>query len=510
MNPGPTTLPTPPLLEMRAITKDFSGVKVLKDVHFAVYPAEIVCLLGENGAGKSTLMKILAGVHTQYTGQILLDGQPVRFGSTRDAAAHGIGIVFQEFNLCPNLSAAENLFLGNERRTRLGFLDYPLMRRQAREAFARLGTPINPATLVKDLTVAPQQLIEVAKALGGGEGGGHNTRLLIMDEPTAPLAGAEIEHMFKLMKDLQSRGVSIVFISHKLNEVLRITDRVVCLKDGENSGEIRTADATEDKLVSMMVGRELDHLYSRRKGAPSADTVLEVRDLSGPPRIKNVSFQIRRGEILGLAGLQGAGRTEVARLIIGAEKKTAGTLLLNGRPIDIRHPADAVQNQIGYVSEDRKRFGLITAMNVRENTTMTIHTKVLNALRLISAARENEVTDRYVQMLKTKISTREQPLHSLSGGNQQKVVLAKWLAIQPQVLILDEPTRGIDVGAKAEVHHIIADLADQGVAILMISSELPEVLHVADRILVMHEGRLTGEFSRATATEEAIMKAAVS
>ena len=495
-----------PLLEMRHITKDFSGVKVLKSVNFSVYPAEIVCLLGENGAGKSTLMKILAGVHTEYAGEILLQGQPVCFRSTHEAAAHGIGMVFQEFNLCPNLSVAENLFLGNELRTRLRMVDHSAMLSRAREAFARLGVSINPATLVKDLTVAPQQMIEIAKALA------HNTRLLIMDEPTAPLAGAEIEHLFRLMKELQARGVSIIFISHKLNEVLRITDRVVCLKDGENSGEIATRDATEDKLVSMMVGRELDHLYSRRSGKPSQDVVLEVRGLSGvtgPPRVKDVSFGIRRGEIVGLAGLQGAGRTEVARLIIGADRKAAGEILLNGRRVDIRHPVDAVRHHIGYVSEDRKRLGLIADMSVRENTTMTIHDRIRNAFRLISAAKENAVTDRYVQRLKTRITSREQSLKNLSGGNQQKVVLAKWLAIQPAVLLLDEPTRGIDVGAKAEVHRIIADLADQGVAILLISSELQEVMHVSDRILVMHEGRLTGEFSRGQATEEALMKAAV-
>ena len=493
-----------PLLEMRRIAKSFSGVPVLRGVDFTVNQGEIVCLLGENGAGKSTLMKILAGVHTEYEGQIFLDGTPVRFRSTEDAAEHGVGIVFQEFNLCPNLSAMENLFLGNEVRNRLGLINYPEMYRRAQKAFSELGVVIDPAALVKKLTVAPQQMIEIAKALA------HQTRLLIMDEPTAPLAGAEIDRLFKLMKELQARGVAIVFISHKLNEVLYITNRVVCLKDGEKSGEILTKDANEDKLVSMMVGRELDRMYSRRKGKPQSGTVLEVRNLSGPPRIRDVSFAIRRGEIVGLAGLQGAGRTEVARLIIGAEKKTAGRLILNGSPVNIRHPVDAVRNHIGYVSEDRKRLGLVVNMTVRENTTMTIHNRVRNAFGLISAARENEVTDRYVQMFKTKISSREQALKNLSGGNQQKVVLAKWLAINPQVLILDEPTRGIDVGAKAEVHKIIADLADQGVAILMISSELPEVLHVSDRILVMHEGRLTGEFTREQANEEVIMKAAVS
>lgn len=501
---SPSVAPAGPLLEMRDISKSFSGVSVLRHVHFSLNHGEIVCLLGENGAGKSTLMKILAGVHTEYDGQIFLDGKPVKFHSTHDAANHGIGIVFQEFNLCPNLSAAENLFLGNEITNKLGFIDYPEMRRRAHQSFQSLGVFINPDTIVRSLTVAPQQMIEIAKALA------HNTRILIMDEPTAPLAGAEIEHLFKLMKELKARGVSIIFISHKLNEVLRMTDRVICLKDGENSGEVLTKNTTEDGLVSMMVGRELDKMYSRRKGKPAADVVLEVKNLSGPPRIRDVSFHIKRGEIVGLAGLQGAGRTETARLIIGAEKKTAGNVLLNGQHLNIRHPVDAVANHIGYVSEDRKKLGLIVNMTVRENSTMTIHKKILNALGLISRPKENAVTDRYVQMLKTKIASREQLLKNLSGGNQQKVVLAKWLAINPKVLILDEPTRGIDVGAKAEVHKIIAELADQGVAILMISSELPEVLHVSDRILVMHEGRLTGEFTREQATEEALMKAAVS
>lgn len=491
------------LLEMRCISKAFSGVPVLKGVRFTVRRGEIVCLLGENGAGKSTLMKILAGVHTQYEGEILWEGKPVRFRSTHEAAAQGIGIVFQEFNLCPNLSAMENLFLGNEVRSGLGLVDYGAMRKRAVEAFERLGMRIAPDTLVKDLTVAPQQMIEIAKALA------HDTRLLIMDEPTAPLAGAEIEHLFGLMRALKARGVAIVFISHKLNEVLRVTDRVICLKDGENSGEVATREANEDALVSMMVGRELDRLYSRRKGAPGAEIVLDVRHLSGPPRIRDASFQIRRGEIVGLAGLQGAGRTELARLIIGAEKKTHGEIWLNGQRVDIRHPMDAVRQRIGYVSEDRKRLGLVANMSVRENNTMTIHRAILNRLKLISRPKENAVTDRYVGMLRTKITSREQAVKNLSGGNQQKVVLAKWLAIGPQVLILDEPTRGIDVGAKAEVHKIIADLADEGVAILMISSELPEILHVADRILVMREGRLTADLGRAEANEEAVMRAAV-
>jgi inositol transport system ATP-binding protein len=492
------------LLEMRGISKSFPGVRALKGVNFSVRKGEIVCLLGENGAGKSTLMKILTGVHQPDSGTIAFEGQQVQFKTTREAFALGISIVFQEFNLCPNLSAMENLFLGHEPTNRWGLLSGRRMRQNAEAAFHNLRTPIDPDALVKDLGVAQQQMIEVAKALS------HHTKVLIMDEPTSALAGKEIRNLFDIMRELKGRGISIVFISHKLGEVLEITDRVVCLKDGENSGEVQTAATSEDGLVSMMVGRELDRLYTRRKGKPGSEVVLEVRELCGPPMIDNVSFQLRRGEIVGLAGLIGAGRTEVARLLMGAEKKTSGEILLDGKPVSIDHPSDAVAHGIGYASEDRKRLGLVLPMTVRENTTMAVHDRVVTPFHLISSKKENAITDSYIAKLQIKLSSREQVTRNLSGGNQQKVVLAKWLAIKPRVLILDEPTRGIDVGAKAEVHKIIAELADEGVAILMISSELPEVLHVADRVLVMHEGRLTADLPRDQATEEAGMKSAIS
>jgi len=492
------------MLEMRGISKSFSGVQVLKNVDLQLRKGEIVCLLGENGAGKSTLMKVLTGVHAEFEGTILLDGNPVRFKNTKEAFAQGISIVFQEFNLCPNLPAMENLFLGHEVRGRSGLLSYSKMREKARAAFAALRVEIDPAAIVRELGVAQQQMIEVAKALS------HDTRILIMDEPTSALTGEETRNLFVIMRELKERGIAIVFISHKLDEVLTITDRVVCMKDGENSGEIATRDATEDKLVAMMVGRKLDRLYGQRHGQRSDDIVLEVRDLSGPPRIRNVSFKLRKGEILGLAGLLGAGRTELALLLMGARKKTSGTLLLNGRETAIHHPSGAVAHRMGYASEDRKRFGLVLPMTVRENITMAIHPAILNRLGLISAAKENTVTNRYIEMLHIKVSGREQITRNLSGGNQQKVVIAKWLAIQPLVLILDEPTRGIDVGAKAEVHKIIADLADKGVAVIVISSELPEVMRLADRILVMREGRVAADLLRGEATEQSIMKAAVS
>jgi ABC-type sugar transport system ATPase subunit len=491
------------LLEARNIVKSFPGVQALKGVSLEIREGEILCLLGENGAGKSTLMKILAGVQPPDSGTITLERKEIRFRNTRDASEHGINIVFQEFNLCPNLTAVENLFLGNEISGFGGLLSHSEMRRKAAESFARFRMSIPVDALVKDLGVAQQQMIEVAKALS------HRTRILIMDEPTSALAEREIANLFAIMKELKGQGISIVFISHKLKEVLSITDRVVCLKDGANSGEIETCEATEDRLVSMMVGRELDHLYWQRKSNASSKTILEVRELSGPPRTHNVSFKIRAGEIVGLAGLIGAGRTELARLLMGAERKTNGIVLLEGQPVEINHPAQAVALGIGYASEDRKRLGLVLPMTVRENMTMSVHGRVKNRLGLLSAAREKEVTHRYIDRLRIKVSNQEQVVRNLSGGNQQKVVLGKWLAIRPKVLILDEPTRGIDVGAKAEVHKIIAELADEGVAILMISSELPEIIHVSDRILVLHEGRLTADLSREEATEERIMKAAV-
>jgi ABC-type sugar transport system ATPase subunit len=493
-----------PLLEMRAISKSFPGVQALTRVNLSVRVGEIVCLLGENGAGKSTLMKILTGVLPDFVGTIVFEGREVRFATTREAFESGVSIVFQEFNLCPNLSAMENLFLGHEVKGRWGLVSYREMRRRTEAAFRALRTVIDPDALVVNLGVAQQQMIEVAKALS------HRTRLLVMDEPTSALADNEIQNLFAIMRDLKASGISIVFISHKLKEVLEISDRVLCLKDGENSGEIETRVATEDRLVSMMVGREIDRLYSQRRASAASEIALEVRGLSGPPSIKNVSFHVRKGEIVGLAGLIGAGRTELARLLIGAERKTAGTILLEGTPVSIRHPSEAIANGIAYASEDRKSLGLVLPMTVRENTTMSIHPFIKNRLGLISAKTETDVTDTYIRKLQIKVSSREQVVQNLSGGNQQKVVLAKCLATRPKVLILDEPTRGIDVGAKAEVHHIIAELADEGVAILIISSELPELLHVCDRLLVMHEGRLTADLPRAEADEEKVMKAAVS
>ena len=491
------------LVEMKGICKEFPGVKALSSVDFSMGKGEIVCLLGENGAGKSTLMKILTGVYRQDAGEIYYEGKSLELHTTRDAYEQGINIIFQEFNLCPNLSAMENVFLGNENRTGQGFLSYGETRRKAEAFFSRLKIDIRPEDIVGNLGVAQQQMIEIAKALA------YDTKVLIMDEPTSALAEKEIENLFDIMRDLKSQGISIVFISHKLEEVLEITDRVVILRDGENAGDIKTGEADEQKLVSMMVGRELSNFYTERKNKPSDEVLFEAEGICGPPHIRNASFKINKGEILGLAGLVGAGRTELAKLIIGAEKKTAGRTLLNGSEIVIRSPKDSVAARIAYLPEDRKNLGLVLPMTVRENTTMSIHDRISSLLKVISGTQERQITDRYIRSMKTKVSSREQVVETLSGGNQQKVVIAKSLALEPELLILDEPTRGIDVGAKAEVHRIISDLADGGMAVIVISSELNEVFHLADRIVVMHEGEITADLNKAEADQEMVMHAAI-
>jgi ABC-type sugar transport system ATPase subunit len=491
------------LVEMRGITKRFPGVRALHKVDFCVKHGEILSLLGENGAGKSTLMKILTGVYRPDEGTILLEGQPQEFASTRDAYERGINIVFQEFNLCPNLSAMENVFLGNEHRGPRGLFSYRKTKTKAEEIFSRLKIGIDPCAPVERLGVAQQQMIEIAKALA------YDTKVLIMDEPTSALADKEIENLFQIMRQLKGRGIAIVFISHKLEEVLAIADRIAVLRDGQNSGDIAAAAADKGALVTMMVGRELDHLYAKRKNPPGAEVAVEVRSLSGPPNIRDVSFRVRKGEIVGLAGLVGAGRTELAKLIVGAVRRHGGEIAVFGKTVDIKQPADAVAAHIAYLPEDRKNLALVLGMTTRENITMGIHSRITGFLNFISARKEKAVADTYIRALNVKVSSREQRVDTLSGGNQQKVVIAKSLAIEPWFLILDEPTRGIDVGAKAEVHAIIADLADRGMAVLVISSELPEVLHLADRILVMHEGTIAADIERKDADQAKILRAAI-
>lgn len=496
---------TPLLVEMKGICKQFPGVRALDNVNFSLRPGEILGLIGENGAGKSTLMKVLTGVYPCDAGEIVYNGEKVAFKNPREAYQRGISIIFQEFNLCPNLSAMENIFLGKELvspQTRL--IDYKTMRQKAEQSFRRLKIEIDPDAPVRTLGVAQQQMVEISKALS------KDTRLLIMDEPTSSLALSEIENLFEIVRELKSQGISVVFISHKLDEMLAITDRIMVLRDGANAGEVATTDTTKDQIIAMMVGRELTHFFTERRSAPGNEVVFEVQHLFGPPNAKDVSFQVHRGEIVGLAGLVGAGRTELAKLLIGAEKKTEGRMFLHGKEVNIHLPVDAVKHGIAYVPEDRKNLGLILPMSTRNNLSMSIHAKLVNALNIINGKQEVGICNTYVNQLQIKISSLEQIVKNLSGGNQQKVVIGKWLATQPAVLILDEPTRGIDVGAKAEVHRIISQLADEGVSILVISSELPEILGLSDRVLVMHDGRITANLPKAQADQETIMKAAVS
>jgi len=491
-----------PLLDMRGISKSFPGVRALDEVNFEVRPGEVVGLLGENGAGKSTLMKILAGVYRADEGEVVFKGEKVRFPSIKEAQEAGITIIFQELNNCPNLGPVDNLFLGRE-IFKNGFLDLPAMRKKALETFDYLDIKVDLDREVSHLSTALQQMIEIAKALLA------NVQLLIMDEPTSSLTEKETQKLFKVIRELKSKGISVVFISHKLNEVFEITDRMVVLRDGRNAGELESNTATMERLITYMVGRDLGSLYARKAGGPSGAEVLRVEDLCGPPNIEGVSFTLRKGEILGLSGLIGAGRTEMARLLIGAAAKRKGRVLLAGEEVRIKSPSDAVAHGIAYLPEDRKVQALILPMSVRENLTMSIHRTLRRAWAFLSRKKENEVTDAYVRSLRIKVANREQSVNNLSGGNQQKVVIAKWLATKPRILILDEPTRGIDVAAKDEVHRIVSDLADGGVSILLISSELPEILALSDRVLVMHEGRVKAILGRDQASQESIMSAAL-
>lgn len=488
-----------PLLALHHISKSFPGVKALDDIDFSIDKGEVVGLLGENGAGKSTLMKIISGVYAPDAGEMYWQGQKVRLKSIMDAKEKGIAIIFQELNNCPNLSALENLFLGHELRTAGNLVDFRAMKKKATEIFSYLDAHIPLGAPAGKLSVALQQMIEIGKALLA------DAKLIIMDEPTSSLTDREVQKLFQIVKELKSRGIAVIFISHKLEEVFHITDRIVVLRDGRHVGELTTSKATQEELVALMVGREMQSFYSKRAKEPSQEVILKIEGVSGPPYLSNVSFDLRKGEILGLAGLIGAGRTELALLLIGAEQKTAGTVYLQGKKVDIRSPWQAIAHGIAYLSEDRKTKSLILQMPVRANITMAIHRAVSGALGTLDRKKELEVTNHFVKLLEIKTSGPEQIVNNLSGGNQQKVVLAKWLATKPSILILDEPTRGIDVHAKAEVHKIITDLADSGTSIILISSELPEIVALSDRVVVMHEGQVKSILDKHEISQEKIM-----
>lgn len=492
-----------PLISVQKLCKSFPGVRALHDVQFELAAGEVHALMGENGAGKSTLMKILAGVYTRDSGEILYNGQPVEFTGPGEAQAAGIGIIHQELYLMGHLTVAQNMFIGREPRGALGlFLDEDRLNRQATRILDHMNLKLDPRAPVGTLTVAKQQMVEIAKALS------FDSRVLIMDEPTAALNNAEIAELFKMIRELKSRGVGIVYISHKMDELKQISDRVTILRDGEYVATVPTATTSIEAIIRMMVGRTLTDMARMAGSTPLGDVALEVRGLNCGPLVRDVSFKLRKGEILGFAGLMGAGRTEVARAIFGADAPTSGEVLVDGQRVTIRAPRQAVACGIGYLSEDRKRFGLATGMDVEANVVMSNLASFLSLGFILRKQAIRETTRRFIQMLNIRTPSSTQEVRLLSGGNQQKIVIAKWLSRDCDILFFDEPTRGIDVGAKSEIYKLLRTLADQGKAIVMISSELPEILRMSDRIVVMCEGRITGELSAGEASQERIMQLA--
>ncbi len=486
-----------PILRLDSVSKTFPGVRALDSVQFDVRPGEVHALLGENGAGKSTLIKIMSGVHEPDGGTVELDGKPVRLGRPQDAQRAGIATIYQELLLFPELTVAENIFAGHAPRRRWGGIDWSLMRPRAREILASLDIhDLDVDRTVGALSVGNRQRVEIAKALS------QNARVLIMDEPTAALTEADVERLFAIVRLLKARGVGIVYISHRLVEVFELADRVTVLRDGRHVGTREVAETREDELITMMVGRALDALFPKT-AAEIGPPVLEVRGLSGRPQLRDIDLTLHRGEIVGLAGLVGAGRSELAQALFGITPPDAGEILLDGRPVRIAGPRDAIRLGIAYVPEDRGQQGLVRPMRIRENASLAVLRRLAKG-GFIDFPAEAELARSIIRQFGVRASGIEQAVGKLSGGNQQKVVLGKWLATKPRVLIMDEPTRGIDVGAKAEIHRLMSELAGQGLAILMISSELPEILGMSDRVLVMRQGRLVAEFPRARASQEAI------
>jgi rhamnose transport system ATP-binding protein len=494
------TVATVPVAELRGVEKSFGGVYALRGVDLALMPGEVHSLVGENGAGKSTLVKILGGVHQPDRGAVAIGGEDVHLHGPRDARARGIALIHQEPALFPDLDVAENVFMGRQPLDRSRGIDWKRMYREVGELMRQLGVALDPRAPVEGLSVADQQLVEIAKALS------MDARVVVMDEPTAALSSRETEELFRIIRDLRRRDVALLFVSHRLEEVFALSDTVTVLRDGAHVITASAAELDTTALIRHMVGRELGELFPKEAaeiGAP----VLEARGLTREGVFRDVSFSLRRGEILGLAGLVGAGRSEVARAIFGIDALDAGEILRDGEPARIRTPHQAMKAGLAFVPEDRQHQGLVLEMAIADNATLPFLRR-LTRFGLLNRRRERDVAGEFTRRLQVKSASLDQPVRALSGGNQQKVVLAKWLATHPKVLILDEPTRGIDIGTKAEVHRIISGLAAEGMAILLISSELPEVLGMADRILVMHEGRLTGEFARDEADQESIMRAA--
>jgi ribose transport system ATP-binding protein len=492
-----------PIVVIEDLNKSFPGVHALKGCRYDLYPGEVHAIVGENGAGKSTLMKVLAGVYQKDSGRILCRGKSVEINSPRAAQRLGISIIHQELNLMNHLTAAQNIFIGREPRLRPRFLlDEKRLNTKTQELFETLKLKLDPRTKIMDMTVAKQQMVEIAKALS------FDARVLIMDEPTAALNNAEIEDLFGIIRQLKARGVGVAYISHRMDELKQISDRVTVMRDGAYIDTLPTAETDMDRIISLMVGRKLFEAAKVERSGQQKPVALGVRNLVQGKTIKDVSFEVREGEILGFAGLMGAGRTEVARAVFGADPVDSGEIRVGGELVRIRSPSDAVRQGIGYLSEDRKRYGLATGMDLETNIVLATMRRFLGFLGILNEKAMRETADRFVTALSIKTPGIRQKIKFLSGGNQQKVVIAKWLVRNCKVLFFDEPTRGIDVGAKHEIYKLLNELAEEGKAIVMISSELPEILRMSHRIVVMCEGRITGELQAAEATQERIMQLA--
>lgn len=488
------------LVLMEGIDKSFPGVQALSQCRFELRPGEVHALVGENGAGKSTLMKVLAGIYAKDSGRILYRNREVEIPNPRAAQALGISMIHQELNLMPHLTVAQNIFIGREPRSKLKvFLDEKEINEKTEHLLATMHLKLDPRTKVASLTVAKQQMIEIAKALS------YNSEVLIMDEPTAALTEAEIEELFRIIRQLRDKGVGIIHISHRLEELKQISDRITVMRDGRYIDTKPTREVAIDQIISMMVGRTIYESAPEIPETASSEVVLEVRQLNRANALKDISFTLKRGEILGFAGLMGAGRTEVARAIFGADRLDSGEIYIQGKKVVINSPGDAVRHSIGYLSEDRKRYGLTVGMDVETNIVLATLKKFLGLLGWVNGVKTRQIAAHYVKALSIKTPSVQQRVKNLSGGNQQKVVIAKWLTADTNILIFDEPTRGIDVGAKSEIYKLLNDLTRQGKSIIMISSELPEILRMSHRIIVMCEGRITGELSIAEATQEKIM-----
>ena len=485
------------LLEATGISKSFPGVHALKDVHLQLRAGEVHALLGENGAGKSTLIKIIGGIHRPDAGEVKIDGAPVIIDSVSAAKSNGISIIHQEIVLVPHMSVAENIFLGREARTAFGLLDKAGMNRKAKKMAEELGLDIDVATPVSALTLAQRQMVEIIKAVS------FNARVIIMDEPTSSLTEREVLHLFDTIRGLKAKGVGIVYISHRLSELFTICDRVTVMRDGAYIGTRVMAETNLDELIAMMVGREMKEYYTRSSRQPG-EPVLEVRNLRRKGVFQGVNFAIRKGEIVGFSGLAGSGRSEIFQSIFGVDPLDGGDILLHGRPTTIRNARDAIANGISLVPEDRKKQGLVLANTVEFNLTLTVLREFTRAV-FVNRRKKTTIVDDYFKRLRIKASGPGQRAMDLSGGNQQKVVIGKWLAPNPKLLILDEPTRGVDVGAKAEIYEIMDTLANEGMAIVMISSELPEIINMSDRVVVVHNGGIAKELDREHADQETIM-----